>query len=397
MGDTMETTEDSNRDDDHIPHHPLTLVPQRLPPSETASKSERLTSCVTIIGDYQRLVLRLGRDKVAHAIVRLAAGVCAAFQNSTSEDVRGATAVIWTEVDPLSPHQWMFHVESSVDEPLLRHLILPSAPAMDGWTVVSGGQRSASSLPAFGYRQGEWVLYLVEAERPDGSSVRSALIIDWDNAGAAPGLQTFPEIQAEGRRFVFRDTGKPAFIVRWAESVRPGAGYLVDEVDEDSSEPVSARDVRRDWARLTHADLDLLRAYESPQVRATVTELYKFEERSRQGPYTVAIFPRGGNPEETSPDTVGGFQTLEDASEYCRRFVRAHVETFRSHNSTPAQVVAQWKERGLDAHVECGLFFGCDMVEEWAATPASPGEIDFEAVPRRTGLVLALADAPSPA
>ncbi len=71
----------------------------------------------------------------------------------------------------------------------------------------------------------------------------------------------------------------------------------------------------------------------------------------RQGGYAVRIMDLSGGNGAEPVETVRGFQTLEHANAFARRYVRDSVERCRVAGMTPEQVIEAWFTFGEDAEV----------------------------------------------
>lgn len=76
-----------------------------------------------------------------------------------------------------------------------------------------------------------------------------------------------------------------------------------------------------------------------------------------------------------------GFPTLELATEFARRWVRSCVEEARRDLNNPLA----WRQVGENAIVP-GHYNAGDEAEFFAANPATPEEVDWQAVKHEAGL-----------
>ena len=71
----------------------------------------------------------------------------------------------------------------------------------------------------------------------------------------------------------------------------------------------------------------------------------------QQGGYAVRILDLSGGNGSDPVETIRGFQTLEHANAFARRYVRDSLERCRTRGMTPADVVQAWFAFGEDAEV----------------------------------------------
>ena len=79
---------------------------------------------------------------------------------------------------------------------------------------------------------------------------------------------------------------------------------------------------------------------------------------------------------------VGGFPTLELAMEFARRWTRDSIEEQRAPNQNNAQLRQSWHAFGECASVIGADYSGHDEIEYFIEHPASPEEVDWQAVKR---------------
>ena len=72
------------------------------------------------------------------------------------------------------------------------------------------------------------------------------------------------------------------------------------------------------------------------------------------GSFSVRIMDLSGGNGSDPVETIRGFQTLEHANGFARRYVRDSLERCRSKGMTAEQVVATWFAFGEDAEVQGG-------------------------------------------
>ncbi|MEO5369669.1 MAG: ATP-binding protein [Magnetococcus sp. DMHC-1] len=83
---------------------------------------------------------------------------------------------------------------------------------------------------------------------------------------------------------------------------------------------------------------------------------------------------------------VEGFPSLEQATEYARRFVRDSVEEFRHPGMSERELREQWFLFGEDALVLNGDYAGSQELDLFITTPATPEDRDWQACqPDRSG------------
>ncbi|MDO9710664.1 hypothetical protein [Paracraurococcus lichenis] len=71
----------------------------------------------------------------------------------------------------------------------------------------------------------------------------------------------------------------------------------------------------------------------------------------QQGGYAVRIMDLSGGNGADPVETIRGFQTVEHANAFARRYVRDSLERCRTRGMTPADVVQAWFAFGEDAEV----------------------------------------------
>lgn len=74
----------------------------------------------------------------------------------------------------------------------------------------------------------------------------------------------------------------------------------------------------------------------------------------QKGGFAVRILDLSGGNGSDPVETVRGFQTLEHANAFARRYVRDSLERCRTAGMTPADVVSAWFAFGEDAEVVGG-------------------------------------------
>ncbi|TCZ53933.1 hypothetical protein [Roseicella aquatilis] len=93
--------------------------------------------------------------------------------------------------------------------------------------------------------------------------------------------------------------------------------------------------------------------------------------------YAVRILDLSGGNGSDPVETVRGFQTLEHANAFARRYVRDSLERCRNRGMTPADVVQAWFAFGEDAEVMGGAeqaWRSAAELNDFAARP--PGDAE---------------------
>lgn len=97
----------------------------------------------------------------------------------------------------------------------------------------------------------------------------------------------------------------------------------------------------------------------------------------QKGGYAVRILDLSGGNGADPVETIRGFQTLEHANAFARRYVRDSLERCRSRGMAPADVVAAWFAFGEDAEVMGGAeqaWRSAAELHDFAARP--PGDAE---------------------
>ncbi|MCO6418924.1 hypothetical protein JYK14_22590 [Siccirubricoccus sp. KC 17139] len=97
----------------------------------------------------------------------------------------------------------------------------------------------------------------------------------------------------------------------------------------------------------------------------------------REGGYAVRIMDLSGGNGAEPVETIRGFQTLEHANAFARRYVRDSVERCRNRGMSPEQVLAAWFAFGEDAEVVGGAeqaWRSAAELNDFAARPARDAE-----------------------
>ncbi|RAI59190.1 hypothetical protein [Roseicella frigidaeris] len=97
----------------------------------------------------------------------------------------------------------------------------------------------------------------------------------------------------------------------------------------------------------------------------------------QKGGYAVRILDLSGGNGADPVETIRGFQTLEHANAFARRYVRDSLERCRSRGMAPADVVAAWFAFGEDAEVMGGAeqaWRSAAELNDFAARP--PGDAE---------------------
>jgi hypothetical protein len=71
----------------------------------------------------------------------------------------------------------------------------------------------------------------------------------------------------------------------------------------------------------------------------------------RQGGYAVRIMDLSGGNGSEPVETIRGFETVEHANAFARRYVRDSVERCRTPGMAPQEVLSAWFAYGEDAEV----------------------------------------------
>jgi hypothetical protein len=71
----------------------------------------------------------------------------------------------------------------------------------------------------------------------------------------------------------------------------------------------------------------------------------------QQGGYAVRIMDLSGGNGSEPVETIRGFQTIEHANAFARRYVRDSVERCRTSGMAPQEVLSAWFAYGEDAEV----------------------------------------------
>jgi hypothetical protein len=97
----------------------------------------------------------------------------------------------------------------------------------------------------------------------------------------------------------------------------------------------------------------------------------------QKGGYAVRILDLSGGNGADPVETIRGFQTLEHANAFARRYVRDSLERCRSRGMAPADVVTAWFAFGEDAEVVGGAeqaWRSAAELKDFAARP--PGDAE---------------------
>ncbi|MCB4822617.1 hypothetical protein [Roseicella aerolata] len=97
----------------------------------------------------------------------------------------------------------------------------------------------------------------------------------------------------------------------------------------------------------------------------------------QQGGYAVRILDLSGGNGSDPVETIRGFQTLEHANAFARRYVRDSLERCRTRGMTPADVVQAWFAFGEDAEVLGGAeqaWRSAAELNDFAARPPADAE-----------------------
>jgi hypothetical protein len=98
---------------------------------------------------------------------------------------------------------------------------------------------------------------------------------------------------------------------------------------------------------------------------------------SPEGGYSVRILDMSGANGAEPVETIRGFQTLEHANAFARRYVRDSLERCRAPGMAPDAVLAAWFAYGEDAEIEEGgdqAWKSAKELDAFAATP--PGDAE---------------------
>jgi hypothetical protein len=110
----------------------------------------------------------------------------------------------------------------------------------------------------------------------------------------------------------------------------------------------------------------------------------------QQGGYAVRIMDLSGGNGAEPVETIRGFQTLEHANAFARRYVRDSLERCRVAGMKPADVVAAWFAFGEDAEVlggaEQAWRSAAELNDFAGRAPGDAEECNWRALdPRRDG------------
>ncbi|MBK1662872.1 hypothetical protein [Paracraurococcus ruber] len=108
----------------------------------------------------------------------------------------------------------------------------------------------------------------------------------------------------------------------------------------------------------------------------------------QQGGFAVRIMDLSGGNGADPVETIRGFQTLEHANAFARRYVRDSLERCRSRGMAPDAVIAAWFAFGEDAEVLGGAEHAwrsaAELTDFAARPPADPEDRNWRALdPRR--------------
>jgi hypothetical protein len=108
----------------------------------------------------------------------------------------------------------------------------------------------------------------------------------------------------------------------------------------------------------------------------------------REGGYSVRIRDLSGGNGAEPVETIRGFQTLEHANAFARRYVRDSVERCRAAGMSPEQVLEAWFAYGEDAEIsgnEDQAWRSAAELHDFARMPVyDPDERNWRALdPRR--------------
>lgn len=95
------------------------------------------------------------------------------------------------------------------------------------------------------------------------------------------------------------------------------------------------------------------------------------------GGYAVRIMDLSGGNGSDPVETIRGFQTLEHANAFARRYVRDSLERCRTTGMTPEEVIAAWFAFGEDAEVLGGgegAWRSAAELSDFAARPVYDAE-----------------------
>lgn len=95
------------------------------------------------------------------------------------------------------------------------------------------------------------------------------------------------------------------------------------------------------------------------------------------GGYAVRIMDLSGGNGSDPVETIRGFETLEHANAFARRYVRDSLERCRTDGMTPEQVIAAWFAFGEDAEVLGGgeaAWRSATELSDFAARPVHDAE-----------------------
>ncbi len=98
---------------------------------------------------------------------------------------------------------------------------------------------------------------------------------------------------------------------------------------------------------------------------------------SPEGGWRVRILDLSGANGAEPVETVGGFQTLEHANAFARRYVRDSLERCRTPGMASDAVLAAWFAYGEDAEIEEGgdqAWKSAKELDAFAATPPADSE-----------------------
>lgn len=91
-----------------------------------------------------------------------------------------------------------------------------------------------------------------------------------------------------------------------------------------------------------------------------------------EGGFSVRILDLSGANGEEPVETIRGFQTLEHANAFARRYVRDSLERCRAPGMAADAVLAAWLAFGEDAEIEDGGEQAWSSTNERAAFAATP-------------------------
>ncbi len=97
----------------------------------------------------------------------------------------------------------------------------------------------------------------------------------------------------------------------------------------------------------------------------------------QKGGYAVRILDLSGGNGSDPVETIRGFQTLEHANAFARRYVRDSLERCRGAGMTPSDVVSAWFAFGEDAEVVGGAeqaWRSASELNDFAGRPPADAE-----------------------